>query len=412
MMESWSRLPRTLRAGLLIWMGMCLARLAVDRLEPQSSFVEAAIGALYQASFFGMLIGAFRCLPRLPAGGVGLRLAVAGLLGLVVMQFAMTAMFAYASVADDYERMEGAARIVGYLSLTIDIVGMVGWAIAARSIALGVGLVIASVGVFESGPILRHLMDDPSPARFELASALSELVQCLLTALAAARMAGRAPAVAVRRTGGLGDFATATWLAVAAITVVLFAAIALERDPHAADWSVIIAVTVGLIGALRLGLGGAALDDEGGATGWMAAGAAVFALGCAGMLLRMIPSMMEVSLRRYEHELYDIHDIFATVVIGVVGMMLALGAATGLARRLGAMPVAARLSAVLIAVVVLLGYGFLQILLLRREESSLVPLGLAGLAGIGAVIAAAVVFTHAANRLGGPQLPAATLRSP
>jgi hypothetical protein len=220
------------------------------------------------------------------------------------------------------------------------------------------------------------------------------------------------PAAAVPRSGGLGDFAAATWLAVAAVGVVLFAAIVLDRHERAADVFVVIAVTMAMIGAVRLGLGGAALDDERGATGWLAAAAALMGLACAGVMFGEVPAMLErVARSGYYHVSDNGEYIVATLVTGAIAMLLALATAAGLARRLGAAPVAGRLNAVLIAAVVLVVYAFVQIWVSVGKEAWMVQAGLAGLAAIGAVIAAAIVLTHAANQLGAPQLPTATLRS-
>jgi hypothetical protein len=412
MIEGWQRLPRTLRVALMMSIAMGMVRLAIAELEVTSPTANIAFRALYEAVFFGTLVGAFRCLPRLPAAGIGLRLAIAGLLGLLVIQLAFTGLFEYSASSDSYDNVEHIVRILGYLSLAVAIVGVIGWAIAARSVAIGVVLVVATVGVYESSYIILHLTDDMSPRRLELASGLFALVEHALVAVAAAQMAGRAPAAAVPRSGGLGDFAAAMWLAVAAVGVVMFAAIALDHHERAADVFIIIAMTTGLIGAARLGLGGAALDDEPGATGWLAAGAALLGLGCAGVTFSELPSMLELVVRTSHYRGPDDgRSIVAILVAGAVAMVLALAAAAGLARRLGAAPVAGRLTAVLIAAAVLVVYAFVQIWISIGDNAWMVKAGLAGLAGVGAVAAAAVVFTHAANQLGVPQLPTATLRS-
>jgi hypothetical protein len=222
------------------------------------------------------------------------------------------------------------------------------------------------------------------------------------------------PAEAMRLVNvGLRELAHGLWIGAAAIAVVAVVATISADHVKMAAAGFVTAATLGMIAAMRLGLGTAAFADERGASGWLAAVATLLAVNAATIALWSVFQVLQVVLGTWSW----VHDELAAEHVTIAGTaalaaLSAVAAAAVALRGRGVIELGNTLAAACVAGVVLAGYAAYAVWSLdggAARQAKLYGGGMPALAAIAAAIALGALVHHAGRRFA-RGLPEATLR--
>ncbi len=385
--------------------------------DDRAVLLDTAGNALAGGLDWLFVIAAFHVAHRLAdRGGAGMKLVIGATIAVGASR--VLYMVAYTYLAEGGgEQFEAVFDLVEGSTLVIQLVVMLGWAIAGRSAALGL-LGVVAVVVGEGNRLVCGFDGDAAETAWQLGQ-LAQLVAVAGLASLTMRRPPRDevlhPAEAMRLVNvGLRDVAHGLWI-VGAAAIAVVAVVARISPDHvkAAAAGFITAATLGMIAAMRLGLGAAAFADERGASGWLAAVATLFAVNAAMIALWSVFQVLQIVLGSWSW----VHDEFAAEHVTIAGAAalaaLAAVAAAAVARRgRGLNELGNTLAAACVAGVVLAGYAAFAVWSLdgsAAREAKLYGGGMPALAAIAAAVALGALVHHAGRRFA-RGLPEATLR--
>nr|HEX4314552.1 hypothetical protein [Kofleriaceae bacterium] len=426
--QGWAKLPRALRLAAIAMAVVEIVQLGLVLWDPTQGKAEVFRLGLRGLDFgmtLLMVVGTLQASRSIAGTGAGMGLAIAATIGDLVMNLSYSLLSVYFVLShSDFDALDHAWSVLHYVHCAIAIVGVVGWAIAARHSGLGVAYGAIIVFIFTGDHVLRwlgaaHLLE----ARFGgilwfglNASAIA--LHALLASFAAARndsiVPPRSPA------DGFNQISAGLWTGVVAVVVfgfVVFASVHSTSD-RPIDVGMMFVTVVGIVGVVLAGLGAtsACREPEGAPAGWLVTLGALLLFGACGCAVTVVLGLFET---------YFVRDGFggfgnqwqtgALVMMGAAGLGVAsaLAGAASYARARGEAAASSKLTTALVTYCILMAVASVLLWATRdsgSDKAALMRLGTAGVSAISAAVIAAVAFVRSASLFGtAPQIPAATV---